>query len=138
MTLSLTPIVATERARVNAVSRYFAAAICAASAGIHAALVPEHLHEGGPLLGGAFALSAGLLAVAALAVRHPRRDSWAPRATIVVLVGTAVAYALSRTTGIPPLITTPEAADRLGEVTSAFEVAGAIACFALITRKDAI
>lgn len=137
MTLSLTPIVATERARVNAVSRYFAAAICAGGAGIHLALVPEHLHEGGPMLGAAFALSAGLLALAALTVRHPRHDSWAPHATIAVLIGTAAAYVLSRTTGLPPLISTPEATDLLGELTSAFEVAAAIACFALITRKDA-
>lgn len=132
----MTTMLGSGRGQVNVALRYLAAAVCAASAGVHAALVPEHVHEGGIRLGGAFAVSAVLLAAASLVVRRPRRDPWALRAAVAVLLGVALAYLLSRTTGIPLLITTPEDTDPLGAVTSAAEVVGALACTVLIARKD--
>ena len=125
-----------RRTQVNVALRYFVAAVCAASSGVHAALVPEHVHEGGPRLGGAFAVSAVLLAAVAVAVRRPQRDRLALPGAALVLAGVAFAYLLSRTAGIPLLITTPEAADPIGTITSAAEVAAALAAVALITRKD--
>jgi hypothetical protein len=49
---------------------------------------------------------------------------------------TALAYALSRSTGIPWLIPDPEHLDVLGLATSAAEVVAALAATLLITRKE--
>jgi drug/metabolite transporter (DMT)-like permease len=72
---------------------------CAISAGIHAALVPEHFDEGtGPGVG--FVLSAVLLV--ALAVVLTRRSSpLALAAAAAVFAGLLAAYALAVTTGLP-------------------------------------
>jgi hypothetical protein len=45
---------------------------------------------------------------------------------VVVLLGTALAYLLSRTTGIPLLIDRPEEPDALGLVTTVAEVVAAV------------
>jgi hypothetical protein len=90
----------------------------------------------GLLLGSAFAAAAVALALTALAVRLPYNDSWAPAAAAVVLCVIAVSYLLSRTTGVPLLITDPEQLDPLGAATTAAEVAGAIAGTVLMSRKD--
>lgn len=122
----------------EAVLRYFVAAVCAGSAGVHAALTGPHLAEGGPPLGSAFAAAAAALAVAALAIRQPRHDSWAPMAAAVVLCVIAVSYLLSRSTGIPLLIGTAEQLDPLGAGTTVAELAGAVCSAALMSRKDKI
>ena len=82
------PLILTERSgRLTTALRYVVTVVCAASAGIHAALVKPHVEEGGPLVGAAaFAVASLALAVAALAVRQPRHDAWAPIAAAVVLV----------------------------------------------------
>jgi len=130
-------IVGGDRARVNdpvqTVARTLVALVCAASAGIHAALVPEHYQEGGLRLGGAFALSALLLGVAAVLVSRGTRTAL----PVVVLLGTALAYLLSRTTGIPLLIDEPEEPDVLGLVTTVAEVvAAAVAVLAPHNREE--
>ena len=122
----------------EAVLRYFVAAVCAGSAGVHAALIGPHLAEGGPPLGSAFAAAAAALAVAALAVRQPRHDSWAPMAAAAVLCVIAVSYLLSRSIGIPLLIGEAEQLDPLGAVTTVAELAGAVCSVALMSRKDKI
>ena len=111
--------------------RYITTLTCAASAGVHAALIGPHLAEGGLPLGGAFAVAALALAAAALAVRQPRRDAWAPLAAAGVLALIAAGYLLSRTGGIPLLIPVAEHFDLLGVVTTAAELAGAAAGAAL-------
>jgi peptidoglycan/LPS O-acetylase OafA/YrhL len=121
----------------SVILRYVVTVVCAASAGIHAALVRPHVEEAGVLLGSAFALAALALAVAALAVRQPQRDRWAPAAATVILFLVAVSYLLSRTTGLPLLITNPEGLDPLGAITTAAELVGAVAAVALQQRKDA-
>ena len=121
--------------RVNLALRYVVVLICAASAGVHAALVPEHLRES-RTLGLAFALSAGSLALSALVLRQPRHDTWAPTTAGALLGVTALAYALSQSTGIPWLIPDPERRDVLGLTTSAAEVVAALAATLLITRKE--
>ena len=122
----------------EAVLRYCVTAVCAGSAGIHATLIGPHLAEGGLPLGSAFAVAATALAVAALAVRQPRRDSWAPVAATAVLCVIAVSYLLSRSIGIPLLIDRAEQLDPLGAGTTLAELAGAACSVALISRKDRI
>ncbi len=116
--------------------RYWATAVCAGSAGVHAALVGPHVAEGGPPLGSAFAAAATALAIAALTVRQPRHDRWAPAAAAVVLCVVAVSYLLSRSTGLPLLIRQAERLDPLGAITTIAELAGAVSCAALMSRKE--
>src|SRR5215472_2207069 len=122
----------------DAVLRYCITAVCAASAGVHAALIGPHLAEGGLPLGSAFAAAAAALALAALAVRQPRHDSWAPVTATAVLCVIAVSYLLSRSTGIPLLIGQAEELDPLGAATTVAELAGAACGAALMSRKDKI
>ncbi len=135
MTLSTIGSLHLAPARVNVALRYVVVFVCATSAGVHAALVPQHLGES-RALGLTFALSAGALALSALVVRNPRHDSWAPMTAGALLGLTALAYALSRSTGIPWLIPDPEHLDVLGLATSAAEVVAALAATLLITRKE--
>jgi CDP-diglyceride synthetase len=136
MTPSSTPIVGVVGRTVNDLLRAAVVLVCAASAGVHAALVPEHLHEGGPLLGGAFALSALALALSALLARLPEYDPWAVELALVVLAANVLAYVLSRTTGLPVLIPDPEEVDLLGVVTTVAEAVGVVVGVALLTRKE--
>lgn len=131
-----TPIVTVASTAVNDTARLVLVSVCAVSAGIHAALVPEHLHEGGPLLGGAFALSALALVVVAVLARRAVRDPWAVWLAIGALAANVVAYVLSRTTGLPVLIPDPEEVDLLGVATTLAEVVGIAAGVALITWKE--
>jgi hypothetical protein len=122
-------------AAADVVLRYWVTAVCAGSAGVHAALIQPHLAESLPL-GLAFAAATVALAVAALTVRQPRHDAWAPATATAVLGAIAVSYLLSRTTGIPLLIDEAEQLDPLGAVTTAAELAGALGGTVLMSRKD--
>jgi hypothetical protein len=126
-------IVGAGPSRVNVLARTaFVAVVCAASAGVHAALVPEHYAEGGVVLGGAFALDALLLGTCAVVASRGR--SWA--LPVVVLLGTALAYLLSRTTGVPGLIGDPEEPDALGLVTTVAEVVAAAVAAQLLHNRE--
>jgi len=114
--------------------RYSLTAVCAASAGIHAALIQPHFLES-VLLGSAFTAATIALALAALMVRQPRHDSWAIMAATATLCVIAVSYMLSRSTGIPLLIVQPEHIDPLGTVTTAAELAGALFGVVLMSRR---
>ena len=135
MTISTPPNLPLARFRVKVAPRHVVTVVCAASAGVHAALVPEHLLESRSL-GLAFVVDALLLALAALVVRDPRHDGWAPAAAAWLLGGTAGAYLLSRTTAIPGLVPHREALDLLGFVISTAEVVAVLAAVRLITRKE--
>lgn len=96
---------------------------CAASAGIHAGLVPEHLREE-PGLGVAFIVAAlVLLAIDAAVSFCPsaRPVAWL---AALLLGGLILAYIASRTTGIPLLAPDPEAADAIGVVAVCIELLG--------------
>lgn len=108
------------------------ALVCAASAGVHAGLVPEHAAEE-PWLGVAFAVSAVLLAVAALVVRRPGAPTGA---VAVLLLGVAACYLLSRTTGIPVLVPEPERPELLGLLTTTAEVLAAAAARMPLDREE--
>ena len=123
-----------EQAWFDTGLRYCLTAVCAGSAGVHAALIQPHFLESG-LLGSAFTAAAIALALAALAVRHPRHDSWAIVAATATLCVIVVSYMLSRSTGIPVLIVQPEHVDPLGTVTTAAELVGAMCGAVLMARK---
>jgi len=112
----------------------FGSSVCAASAGVHAALVVPHSHESASLAV-AFAVSAVALAMAAVALAVDA----GPTVTTVVallLVGVAAAYALSRTTGIPGLTVHPEPLDAFGTVVSCLELTVAWVLVWLPTRRS--
>lgn len=123
----------TGQARTDTGLRYCLTAVCAGSAGVHAALIQPHFLESA-LLGSAFTAAAVALALAGLAVRQPRHDSWAIVAATATLCLIAVSYMLSRSTGIPLLIVQPEHADPLGTMTTAAELAGAMCGAVLVAR----
>ena len=112
----------------------FGSSVCAASAGVHAALVVPHSHESAGLAV-AFAVSAVALAVAAVALAL---DAGPAVTTVVALLltGVAAAYALSRTTGIPGLTVHPESLDVFGTVVSCLELMAAAALVWLPTRRS--
>jgi hypothetical protein len=120
-----------EHARgTQAFARGFVVAACAASAGAHAGLVPEHLREA-PQLGVAFIVSVALLlAVAAAIVIYPANRRLV-QAAALLLGGLIVAYAASRTTGLPWLEPHPESADAVGLATKAVEALGFLFCLML-------
>ena len=114
----------TETTRIRALAATtFLLVVGAVSAGVHAGLAPQHLHEWPPL-GGAFvaAAAAAVFAVAALALRP--LSPWPPRLLSGLLAGVVAAYALTRLVALPPLDPTREPLDVLGVCTSALEVAG--------------
>ena len=95
----------------------------AASAGVHAALVPAHAAET-PLPGAMFALSALALAGVALWVDHTSGPV-ALAAAVLLLSSLLAAYAATRLVALPPLAHT-EAVDALGTATKLVEAAGLV------------
>jgi hypothetical protein len=103
---------------------------CAVSAGIHAALVPDHFGEGTGA-GVGFVVAAVLLAL--LAVLLTRRPSQlALLAAILVFAGLIVSYALVLATGLPVLHPEVEAVDGLALFTKAVEALGLITAASLV------
>jgi hypothetical protein len=81
--------------------RSFAVVALTATAGIHSALVPDHLREA-PYAGGLFiALSAASLLVAILLVARGDRLAWATGGALALAA--MLAYAASRSVGLPSL-----------------------------------
>ncbi len=104
---------------------------CAVSAGIHAALTPEHFGEGAGA-GGGF-LAAAILAGALAVVLTRRPDSRAAiAAAALVLAGLIFSYVLAVTTGVPVLHPEVEAVDGLALVTKVFEAVGIVAALELL------
>ena len=99
------------------------AGACAASAGAHAALVPEHLRTE-PAPGVAFIVACVLMLGIAAALALRPDDALAAQAATLLLAGLIAAYAVSRTTGLPLLHPEPEAVDAVGLATKAVELAG--------------
>ena len=100
---------------------------CAISAGIHAALAPEHFAEEGVPAGVGFVASAVLLAVLAV-VLTVRPSDLARAAAGLTFIGLIAAYALVVTTGVPVLHPDRESLDGLALVTKAVEAAGLALC----------
>ena len=98
----------------------------AVSAGVHAGLAPEHLHEWPPL-GAAFVASAAAAALLVAAIVLRPASLWPPRILGALLGGLVVAYALTRLAALPPLDPEREAVDLVGVCTCAVEAAGFLA-----------
>jgi hypothetical protein len=96
---------------------------CAASAGAHAGLVPEHLYAE-PRVGVAFLVAIVLLLATTAALTIRPDDPRIATAAAVLFASLIVAYAASRTTGIPLLAPDREALDTVGVATKVVEVAG--------------
>lgn len=107
---------------------------CAISAGIHGALVPEHLAEGRGLAF-AFAVSAASLAAAAAALTLRPASGRAVATAALLLAGPLVAYAAAATSGLPLLHPEPEAVTGLGLATKAVEAAGLLAASSLLRHR---
>jgi len=103
---------------------------CAVSAGIHAALVPDHFGEG---TGAGVGFVAATVLLALLAVILTRRPSQlAFVATILVFAGLIASYALVVTTGMPVLHPDVEAVSGLALFTKAVEALGLITAASLV------
>jgi len=98
--------------------------VCAISAGIHAALAPEHFHEGAPA-GLGFVAATALLALLAVALTY-RPSQSALLAAVAVFSGLIVSYALAVTTGVPVLHPERETVDGLALFTKAVEALGLV------------
>ena len=119
-------------------ARNVVAVCCAASAGVHAALVPEHLHENA-LLGAGFAVAAVLLFTSALAFSgHPAVSPLTAPATALLLGALIAAYALSRTVGLPVIGGEVEAVDGVGVATQVVQAVALAAAIALTNPASAL
>jgi hypothetical protein len=109
--------------------------VCAISAGVHAALAPEHYEES-RALGLGFLASAAVLA--ALGVALTRRASPAALALSgATLAALLAAYAFAITMGLPLLHPEPEPVDGLAVATKVVEAAGLAAAIHLLSRASA-
>lgn len=105
---------------------------CAISAGIHAALTPDHFAEGrGAGLG--FLGASVLLAALVIALTH-RPSAAAHAGTAAVLAGLLGSYALAITSGLPLLHPEPEPVEGLALFTKAIETGGLLAAAHLLWR----
>ncbi len=117
-----------------AIERDLVIVTCAISAGIHAALIPDHLAEGAAA-GAGFAIAAALLT--AVAVALTRVVSTAALAGAAVLfVGLLVSYAFAATIGLPLLHPHAEGTDGLALLTKAVELVGLVAATRLLPRRQ--
>jgi hypothetical protein len=106
---------------------------CAVSAGIHAALAPDHFSEGA---GAGVGFVAAAVALAALVVWLTMRPAsrLALAAAAAVFLGLLTSYALAVTSGLPLVHPAPEPVDGLALATKAFEVVGLAAAASVYWR----
>lgn len=103
---------------------------CAVSAGIHAALAPEHFTESARS-GAGFVAAAVLLAAVVCGFTLRPANPFLPAATVLLLGGLLTAYLLTVTSGLLPLHPQQEAVDSLALVTKAVEAVGLVAACSL-------
>lgn len=106
---------------------------CAISAGIHGALVSNHLAEGTGA-GVGFAAATLMLAASAIAVTLRPASALALAGAASLLAGLLASYAFATTTGLPVLHPDPEPVDGLAIATKAIEGVGLLAALTLIRR----
>ena len=107
---------------------------CAISAGIHGALVPEHVAESVGA-GIAFVVATAVLAGIVVAVTLRPASVVALAGAASVLVALLAAYALAITTGVPLLHPDREPVEALAVVTAAIEAVGIVAAAGLLARR---
>jgi hypothetical protein len=107
---------------------------CAASAGIHGALVPSHLAEStGAGLG--FVAATALLAGIAIGLTLGAGTA-ALLGAAAVLAGLLASYGLAATTGVPVLHPEPEPIDALALATKAVEGLGLVVAAHLLAASN--
>jgi len=109
--------------------------MCAISAGIHAALAPDHFREATGA-GVGFVAATVLLAVLAVALTVRPGDELAFGATALVFAGLLGSYVLAITTGVPVLHPDVEPVDGLALFTKAVEFAGLAASLSLLITNE--
>ena len=115
-----------------AVGRAVLVVACAVSAGIHGALVRDHLAEGvGP---GAGFLIATILLIGLAAALTTRASRQLLLATVAVMTGLIVAYLFAVTTGLPLLHPEVETIDGLAVFTKFVEALGLLVALNLLGR----
>jgi drug/metabolite transporter (DMT)-like permease len=97
---------------------------CAVSAGIHAALAPEHFRETTAAGVGFVASSLLLAALTVVLTRRPSETAFA--ATVLVFAGLIGSYVLAVTTGIPGVHPDVDPVEGLALATKAVEAAGLV------------
>lgn len=110
---------------------------CAISAGIHGALVPDHVAEG---VGAGVGFAVATVALATLVVWltwHPG-NALALAGAALVFAGLLVSYALAITTGLPVLHPDPEPVVGLALATKAVEAVGLLTASSLLWRPHDI
>jgi hypothetical protein len=108
---------------------------CAISAGIHAALAPDHFREA---TGAGVGFVVATVLLAALAVQLTLRPGGrqALAAVAFAFVGLIVSYVLAVTTGVPVLHPDVEPIDGLALFTKAIELAGLAASLSLLSATE--
>jgi hypothetical protein len=124
MTLSTPSSSVPAASRVNVADSDICAVVCAASAGVHGALIAPHGHES-TRLAFAFLLATVALVAAAVALGLDPTPA-VSGAAASLLLAIAAAYLLSRTTVVPGLTQHKEPFDTVGVVTSCLELAAAV------------
>jgi hypothetical protein len=104
------------------------------SAGIHAALVPEHMKEM-PLLGYAFIAAAVIGAVLAWALVSRPHDRRIPLLAGIWCIGQIVTWALFVTTPVPGFSGTPEPVETIAVVSKAAELLGIAIAIQLVGSR---
>jgi hypothetical protein len=96
---------------------------CAISAGVHAALVPEHLRES-VVAGGGFIVATAALVVVTIGLTAWPQSRAVTSFGVLVLLGLVVGYAVASTSGIPILHPDIDPVDTVGLLTKAVELLG--------------
>ena len=110
---------------------------CAASAGIHGALVSGHFDEGTGAGLGFVAATVGLVALVVWLTWRPASASVLAVAA-VTFAGLLASYALAVATGVPVLHPDPEPVDGLGLATKAVEAIGLLAATRVLWHPVAV
>ena len=109
--------------------------VCAVSAGIHGALVPDHFDEGTGA-GVGFVLATVLLVALVGGLTRHAENEWLLACALVTLLGLLASYLLV-TTGLPVFHPNPEPVEGLALATKAIEAVGVLAAWSLLRRPHA-
>jgi hypothetical protein len=110
--------------------------VCAVSAGIHGALVPNHFDEGtGAGLG--FVLATVVLVALAIGLTRHAESELLLACAMVTFLGLLASYLLAVTTGLPVFHPNPEPVEGLALATKAIEAVGVLAAWSLLRRPRA-
>jgi hypothetical protein len=117
------------------VTRDLVIVACAISAGIHAALAPEHFRESTGAGVGFLAAAVILAAVAAALTRRPS-SAFLLGVAAASFAGLLGSYALAATTGLPLLHPEPEPVTGLALFTKGVEAVGLVAAVSSLTASS--